>query len=312
METQARHLAVGSFVLVLVAGLFVFVLWAAKFQGQAVYEAYHARFSGSVSQLRVNSTVNFGGIPVGRVTDVRIDPEDSALARVDFEVRGGTPIHVDSVATLELQSIAGGVGLNISRGSSVAELLPPGSAVPAAASTLERLSRQAPDLVAKIDGIANNLNEMLSPANRLALSETLSNLRDLSQGLKESTPQIDTFLGNSDAAVREIAAAGAEFRKLAEDLQKTLGPAASEAQKAVDSFDRMARSFEATSAEMNALVAENREPLRQFTGTALYEATDLLAQMRELVTSMSRIAQEIERDPARFFLSDRSKGVVAP
>ena len=286
METRARHLAVGSFVLLLLAGAFVFVLWAAKFQGQVSYNSYFARFSGSVSQLRVDSTVNFGGIPVGRVTDVRIDPEDSALARVDFEIRSGTPVRVDSQATLELQ--------------------------PAAASALERLARQAPDLVAKIDRIANNLNAMLSRENQQALTDTLNNLRDLSQGLKDRTPAIDTFLADSDAAMKEIGAAGTEFRVLATDLQKTLGPAAKEAQKAVDAFEKMARSFEKTSEQMNALVAENREPLRQFSGTALYEATDLLAQMRELVASMARISQELERDPARFFLSDRSKGVPAP
>lgn len=312
METRARHLAVGSFVLLLLAGVFVFVLWAAKFQGQVSYTTYYARFSGSVSQLRIDSTVNFGGIPVGRVTDVRIDPQDSALARVDFQVRTGTPIRVDSQATLELQSLAGGVGMALSRGTSDKDLLPPGSEVPAAASALERLTRQAPDLVAKIDRIANNLNAMLSRENQQALTDTLSNLRDLSQGLKERTPAIDTFLADSDAAMKNVGDAGEEFRKLATDLQKTMGPAAREAQKAVDAFEKMAKSFEKTSEQMNALVAENREPLRQFSGTALYEATDLLAQMRELVGSMARIAQELERDPARFFLSDRSKGVTAP
>lgn len=312
METQARHLAVGSFVLLLVAGIFVFVLWVAKFQGETVYDPYYARFSGSVSQLRVNSTVNFGGIPVGRVTDVRIDPDDSALARVDFEVRKDTPVRVDSRATLEMQSIAGGVGLSISRGSSEKELLPPRSEVQATQSALERLTRQAPDILAKIDGIANHLNEMLSPANRQALSDTLSNLRDLSQGLKDRAPAIDSFLADSDTAMKEIAAAGVEFRKLAEQLQTSVGPATSEAQQALKAFGEMARSFEKSSGEMTALLAENREPLRQFSGTALYEATDLLAQLRELVASMARISQEIERDPARFFLSDRNQGVTAP
>jgi phospholipid/cholesterol/gamma-HCH transport system substrate-binding protein len=312
METQARHLAVGSFVLLLIAGIFVFVLWTARFQGQTIYDSYFIRFAGSVSQLRIDSSVNFGGIPVGRVTDVRIDPEDSSLARVDIEVRHGTPIRIDSKATLELQSIAGGIGLSISRGNSTAELLPPGSEVPAGQSALEQITRRAPDIIAKVDGIADNLNEMLSPANRLALSETLNNLRDLSQHLADRRPEIDVFLADSDAAVKEIGAAGAEFRKVAENLQQSIGPATQEAQEALRAFGQMAQSFEATSAQMNALLAENREPLRQFSGTALYEATDLLAQMRELIGSMARITQEIERDPARFFLSDRSKGVIAP
>lgn len=312
METRARHLAVGSFVLLLLAGAFIFVLWAARFQGQVAYDDYYARFAGSVSQLRTDTTVNFGGIPVGRVRDVRIDPEDSALARVDFEVRRGTPIRVGSQATLELQSLAGGVGMSISRGTSSQPLLPAGSEVPAAASALERLTRQAPDLIAKIDRIANNLNAMLSRENQQVFTETLVNLRDLSAGLKQHGPRIDTLLADSDAAVNSVGKAGDEFQLLASELQKTLGPAAQEAQKAVDAFEKMALSFQETSDQMNALVTENREPLRQFSGTALYEATDLLAQMRDLVASMARISQELERDPARFFLSDRNKGVPAP
>ena len=312
METQARHLAVGSFVLLLIAGIFIFVLWAAKFQGQTAYDPYFIRFAGSVSQLRVDSSVNFGGIPVGRVTDVRIDPENSSLARVDIEVRRGTPIRINSKATLELQSIAGGIGLSISRGNSADELLPPDSEVPAGQSALEQITKRAPDILLKIDSIADNLNEMLSPANRLALSETLGNLRDLSQRLKERGPELTALIADGDTALKEIGAAGTEFRKLAENLQQSVGPATDEAQHALRSLGQMAQTFEATASQMNAILAENREPLKQFSGTALYEATDLLAQMRELVSSMARIAQEIERDPARFFLSDRSKGVVAP
>jgi phospholipid/cholesterol/gamma-HCH transport system substrate-binding protein len=82
-----------------------------------------------------------------------------------------------------------------------------------------------------------------------------------------------------------------------------------DAQKAVRSFDQMAAAFKHTADQLNGIITDNREPLKQFTGSALYEATDLIAQLRELAGSMARISQEIERDPARFFLSDRNKGV---
>ena len=78
METRARHLAVGAFVLVLVICGGLFAIWIAKFSGQVTFVPYYTRFSGSVSQLRIDTTVLFGGIPVGRVTDVRIDSQNSA------------------------------------------------------------------------------------------------------------------------------------------------------------------------------------------------------------------------------------------
>jgi phospholipid/cholesterol/gamma-HCH transport system substrate-binding protein len=308
METRARHIAVGGFVLVLLVCAGLFAIWVAKFSNQVVYVPYYTRLSGSVSQLRVDSTVLFGGIPIGRVTDVSIDPENSELARVDFVVRSGTPIRTDSQATVEIQSLAGGVGLQISRGTTSAQRLAPGLEVPGGYSPLERLVSQAPTLLAKLTQIAENLNTMLSPQNRDALTETLSNLRDLSVSLKSHEGQIDTLLGDGGVAVKNFADAGQQLNNLAIQLNKSAGSITGDAQKAVQSFRDMSAAFKATADQLGNLIADNREPIHQFTGSALYEATDLIAQLRELAASMARISQEIERDPARFFLSDRNKG----
>jgi phospholipid/cholesterol/gamma-HCH transport system substrate-binding protein len=309
METRARHLAVGAFVLVLVICGGLFAVWIAKFSGQVDYVPYYTRFSGTVSQLRSDTTVLFGGIPVGRVTDVRIDPVDTELARVEFEVREGTPIRVDSQATIEIQSIAGGVGLQISRGSSDTDLLEPGREVKGVSSAIEQLVKQAPDLLNKFSHIADNLNAMLNEKNQAALAETIGNLRDLSVTLKSHQGQIDALLDNGNTAVANFADAGASLKNLADQLNKSAGTLTGDAKQAVQSFDQMSKAFKQTADQLNGLVADNRGPLKQFTGSALYEATDLIAQLRELAGSMARISEEIERDPARFFLSDRNKGV---
>ena len=309
METRARHLAVGAFVMVLVICGGLFAIWVAKFSGQVTFVPYFTRFSGSVSQMRADTTVLFGGIPIGRVTDVRIDPVNSELARVDFVVREGTPIHEDSQATIEIQSIAGGVGLQISRGTSSSNLLPPGREVKGGFSPLERVMSQAPNLIAKLTVIADNLNKMLSDENRDALTQTLGNLRDLSVSLNSHQQQLDDLLTNGNSAVSNFSEAGASLKNLADQLNKSAGAMTGDARKAVQSFQQMSAAFKETADQLNGVITDNREPLKQFTGSALYEATDLIAQLRELAGSMARISQEIERDPARFFLSDRNKGV---
>ena len=87
----------------------------------------------------MNSNVLFGGIPVGHVTSVEVDPQDSSLARVDILVKADTPIRTDSVATLAMQGITGGVLVEISRGTKTAERLKTDSEIPSAYSPLERL-----------------------------------------------------------------------------------------------------------------------------------------------------------------------------
>ena len=67
METRAKHLTVGLFVLVVLLSIAGFCLWAANVEKKDDYTKYFVRFSGSVAQLRVDSSVLFGGIPVGRV-----------------------------------------------------------------------------------------------------------------------------------------------------------------------------------------------------------------------------------------------------
>jgi phospholipid/cholesterol/gamma-HCH transport system substrate-binding protein len=310
METRARHLAVGGFVLVLVVCAGLFAIWVAKFRGEVTYLPYYTRFGGSVSQLRIDTTVLFGGIPVGRITDVRIDPENTELARVDFVVREGTPIRNDSEATPEIQSIAGGSVLQLSRGSSDAPLLPPGHEVKAVSSAIDQLVSKAPDIINKLSKIADNLNAMLSDDNRNAVTAMLGNLRDLSVNLNGHQEQLDSLLTNGNVAVQNFAEAGVQMRDLASQLNKNQGALTSDARQAIRSFNDMSISLKTTAEQFDGLVADNREPIKQFTGGALYEATDLIAQLRELAASLARISQEIERDPARFFLSDRNKGVT--
>ena len=64
METRANHLLVGSFVLLLIAGLVVFVVWLARFQFEAEFKRYDILFEGRVTGLTIGSTVSLRGVPV--------------------------------------------------------------------------------------------------------------------------------------------------------------------------------------------------------------------------------------------------------
>ena len=98
METKASHLVIGTFVLLVVAGIFGFVVWLAKLQIDREFAEYHIFFDGAVSGLSVGSDVLFDGIQVGSVQDIRIDPDTLGRVRVHVEVDANTPIRADSVA----------------------------------------------------------------------------------------------------------------------------------------------------------------------------------------------------------------------
>ena len=312
MDTRAKHITIGAFVLSSILAIAFFVFWLARFEGEARYYSYYVRFAGSVSQLRVNSTVLFGGIPVGRVTDVRIDPENTELARVDLAIREGTPIHVDSRATIELQGIAGGVVVQISRGTNTAALLPPDSEITAGPSALEQIVRRVPDLLTKIDDITERMSDLLSDQNRQAFSNSLANMEAITQQLLGGASSAEGVMSNASGAIQELNKAAQEFSALAVELRGAVGDVRGDASKAARNFAQMASSFSKTSQQLAAVIEDNREPLRQFSATTLYETGELVSELRRLVASMTRIAHQLEQDPARFFLHDRSLGVETP
>ncbi len=312
METRAKHITIGAFVLSSVLAIAFFVFWLASFEGEARFYNYFVRFAGSVSQLRVDSTVLFGGIPVGRVTDVRIDPVNSELARVDLAIREGTPIRVDSKATIEIQGITGGVVMQISRGTSTAALLSPESEITAGPSALEQIVRRVPDLLTKIDEITQRMSDLLSDRNRQAFSNSLANLEAITQQLVGGATSAEGVMTNASGAVQELNNAAKEFSALAVELRGAVGEMRSDASKATRNFAQMADSFNRTSRQLSGVIEDSREPLKQFSATTLYEAGELVSELRRLVASMTRIAHQLEKDPARFLLNDRSGGVETP
>jgi len=311
METRAKHLTVGLFVLVVLLSIAGFCLWAANVQKKDDYSRYFIRFSGSVAQLRVDSSVLFGGIPVGRVIDVRIDPDNSELARVDVSIRNGTPIRQDSKASMELQGIAGGVALQISRGSRSAVLLKAGQEITSAASPLEKLTSKLPTLLDQASVVAERLNLMLSDDNQKAFTQAIQNLQQLTANLNEATKHVPDTVNAAQLAMQRLGNASDEFDKLGVQLQGTATSLQGNMQHTTQDISKAAQNFAEAANHLTAMLDENREPLKQFTGSTLYQTTALVTDMRQLVASMTRIAQQIERDPARFLLGDRNKGVEA-
>jgi phospholipid/cholesterol/gamma-HCH transport system substrate-binding protein len=312
METRAKHIAVGSFVLLFVLGIAFFVFWLARFEGEVRYDHYYARFSGSVAQLRIDSTVLFGGIPVGRVTDVAIDLENSELARVDLEVRAGTPIRADSKATIEIQGIAGGVTVQITRGSREAELLAPDSEIIAGPSPLEQIVRQVPDLLTQVELITKRVNDLLSDQNRQALSNAIGNFEKITAQLAGQASSAEGVMDTANGAIAQLNSAAAEFSLLAQEMRSAVGDVRGDATQAAKNFAAMAESFTKTSQQLSSVIDDNREPLKQFSSTALYETAELVSELRRLVASMTRISHQLEKDPARFLLNDRNTGVDTP
>jgi phospholipid/cholesterol/gamma-HCH transport system substrate-binding protein len=123
MQRNAIEPILGA--LVLVAAV-AFLVFAYNKAGQRDVNGYplKANFS-AIDGLQLGSDVRIGGVKVGEVTHIGIDPE-TYLAQVQLTVEHELKIPVDSVASVSTDGLLGGKFLGLLPGSSDTMLKPGG------------------------------------------------------------------------------------------------------------------------------------------------------------------------------------------
>lgn len=313
METRAKYVAVGAFVLAMLIGIVIAVLWIARLELTRDFAYYDIYFSGSVTGLAQGSAVSYNGIQIGRVREIRIDPQNLQQVRVTIELDESAPIKADAKASLESQGLTGLAYIEINGGSQDAPPLTaqPGQRYPVIASMpsgLQRVVASAPEVLARLIEVADRLASIFDDKNRAAIADTLENLRRLTAVAAARSGDIDSILGDTAVTVRELRGTLSEAHQTLEDLRQLVGQRG-EARETLKAIDGAARRLDQLTGHLDALVQENRPPVRDFTQRGLDELSQLVADTRTLVAGLTRLTDDIGRDPSRFlFGGNRREG----
>jgi phospholipid/cholesterol/gamma-HCH transport system substrate-binding protein len=316
METRASYLVVGAFVLALIAGGFGFALWISRsnLKDDSVY--YYIYFNGAVTGLQNGSQVLLRGVPVGRVTDIAIDEKDVELIQVTVGLRPGTPIKTDTVAQLQMQGITGLSFVQLSGGTSSAPPLEPRlekrrPVIPSKPSSLERVFESVPEVTAALTELAVRANDLLNDENRRAIGNVFANLDILTGALADSREDLRKTLRDAPVLMASLNTLADDLHKTAVLLGDDVHKLAGQSGETAAALTQTAQRFNRLAEDVRAIAAENRGALRDFGQSGLYELTQFLADARLLVTTLNRVAGQLERDPARFLFGDQQKGIEA-
>ena len=278
METKANYVAVGAFVMICILGLVVTLLWLAGVQYSQEFTYYQTSFKGPVTGLGKGTTVRYNGIDTGRVTDLEFDPNDPQMVIATLQVKPGLNIREDSEASIESEGLTGGSYVEISGGTKDSPLLkaPESGGYPqikSKPSSLQQLFQSAPQLVAKLNKVADKVNDLLNDQNRRSFSGILTNLNETTGTLARRSGDIDSMIANFSHASRR--------------LDSTLADT-----------DNSVRNIGKLSADMDAFVK----------GDALSQVSSLLTETRGLVESLTRLSNQLDRQPTKLLFGDRHKG----
>jgi phospholipid/cholesterol/gamma-HCH transport system substrate-binding protein len=169
----------------------------------------------------------------------------------------------------------------------------------------------APELFKRATLVADRIALVLSDANVAAIAQTLDHISNVTGTISDSRGQIDKIVIDTSKTMSEMRGAATEATSLLKDFHESLNGRdgiADRSSRALQELNQSAKNLTQLTAHLDAVVQENRAAFREFTQSGFTQAQQLLTDSRALIVELTRVADQLERDPARFLFGDRREG----
>ena len=295
METRSNYVLVGSVTLALLVGLLVFIVWLAGLSNKAT-KCFDIYFSQGVGGLNKGSSVNFQGVPVGQIEKISLLPDRPEFVWVRIQVDSETPVLQGTTAQIKGVGFTGvsEIALEgaIKGGQPLTQVGPQGCpVVPASSGGLGALLNSAPELIDRIQRLTERLTELLSDRNQNSISDILENVEKTTDVLAQRAPDLADAIGDARIAARQAGITAQRVGLLADSTNRLVNeqgkPAAEDLRKAIAAVQRSAEN-------LDAMVADARPGVQNFSKNTLPEVNHLVRDLRELSTSLRGFSERLE------------------
>ena len=313
METRARHVLIGLFTLIAAALAVLFALWLGRSDRSRDFHLYDIAFEEAVSGLSRGSTVEFNGIRVGDVVDLRLDPDNPRNVFARVRVERNAPVRTDTQAMLMPVGITGTSLIRLSSGNDPApqplagddENIPIIHATP---SPMSKLLAGGEDVLYNFNQLLVSANTLFSNENIQSLSKTLAHIEKTTQALANQRDGLGQAIANFNQAAVQTKSALAEMDKMMRsgkqtisvDFKQTLG----RADKAFTSFEKSMNTLEAT-------IQENRGSL-QGGARGLSEAGPALTELRSTLNTLQDVLRQFDNRSGNSLINREPMKEFAP
>jgi len=287
MEATRERTLVGLFVVISGALLFGSLLALSGGMGSAgVPHRVYFKYAGGVQS---GAAVRFGGLLVGKVDRVRVDPANSTRIEINFLVDRTTPVKTDSVAKITTLGPLTDNYIEISTGSERAALLPPGADIPSTEmfglpQMGEAVQAMLPDVHQTLVKVNTNLdglqitltraNDLLNDRNRASIAHSLANADQL---LSETRPKVNESLNNVNRLLNDAQPKVSASLTNVQELTAKLAPL-------LEDIKKVATRADDTLAHVDAALLENRTDVR----TSVTSLRDALAKSTVLLDHLNQ------------------------
>ena len=296
METRSNHVLVGTVVLVLLAGLLVFTVWLAGLSNKAA-KCFDIYFSQGVGGLNRGSSVSFSGVPVGEIVEISLLPERPEFVWVRIEVDAETPVLQGTTAQIKGVGFTGVSEIQldgaVKGGRPIEQVGPQGCPViPSSSGGLGALLNSAPELIDRIQRLTERLTELLSDKNQNAISDILENVDRSTKVLAERAPDLADAIGDARIAAKQAGIAAEKWGQVADTTNAVLEE---NAKPAVENLNKAIASVQRAAENLDAVMADARPGVQNFSKSTLPEANRLIRDLRELSQALKGVSERVEQ-----------------
>jgi phospholipid/cholesterol/gamma-HCH transport system substrate-binding protein len=308
MDRDANYVAVGAFVLLVIAMALSFVLWYTNQRDKHVYLRYEIYFPGTVSGLSPGGPVRYLGVDVGRVARIMIDPQQRNRVLVIVDIEANAPIDGRTRASLSLQGITGLLFIDLKQDGNAGAA--PGAladglhypVIRSAPSDFDVLLSNLPALSSHLVDLVERFNQVFSDENVRTFKATLDNTRLASERLPGTLEDIQAMVTDVRHTSQEVQAAAADLRGIEEHAAPGL-------ESSVANIQHISDNLAKTSDRLEHFVADNEPGISQFTQQSLPELEQLLRESREAARDFRDLSRSLKQDPSQLIYEPNYRGV---
>jgi phospholipid/cholesterol/gamma-HCH transport system substrate-binding protein len=310
MDRDSNYVAVGAFVLLVIAMAVSFVFWYTDQQDKRTYQRYEIYFPGSVSGLTAGSPVRYLGVDVGKVVRIMLDPQQRKTVQVTADIDSTAPIDDRTRASLSLQGVTGLLFVDLEQDPKAESTggLAQGQRYPmirSRRSDFDVLLSNLPELTTHLVELADHFNQIFSDANVRSLKATLENARLASERLPDTVREAQQLLAEVRRTTQEVQGTVAELRGLvtegSPDLKATFA-----------NIHQISDNLAKTTARLNSFVAENEPGYSRFSEQSLPEFEQLLRESRQAVRDFRDLSRSLKQNPSQLIYESNYRGIEVP
>ena len=319
METKAHHVLIGAFTLAVAVLAMLFALWAAKTVSDRQWDEYEVVFTEAVTGLTRGGVVQYNGIAVGDVTELKLDATDPSKVVARIRVGAGTPVKTDTTAKLAFVGLTGLVQIQLSGGSPQSPMLKDARdgedglpRIAAQESAFAKLLNSSEDITTTASDVLIRINRMLNDETVDNVSKTMANLEQVTGTLAAERGEIAQLLRDARSSAERLDRVLASAESTMGGLDRSVAAIDKDLPQILAKLDRTLTEFEALSGNANALVSENRSAVQQFSRDGLTQVGPTLAELRSLLRQLNRAAAKIEERPSSVVLGSPTPEEFTP